>query len=309
MLDILAVGDAIVDKIISFDETDAVMQKILPVKGLFFEATPEEHTYLRNQPALAYYAGGSAANTVRDMALLQQKTGFVGVTGTDDEGGFFQDSLVQYGVRSYLRQTSSDKTGCSVVMVHPDKDRTQCARACASLLLTTDDVQDVYLKQTRSVMTEGYMLNRRPDLVEDIILRAKQCGVKNYFTLSDVHCVQNKRDLILRLLPYIDIVFGNEFEFEALNLSSADLSDTLCVKTCGEKGVEIISKNDNFFYPVSTLDYFVNTNGAGDGFAAGFLTAYHQNKTLSECVEMGHKIACGVLKTDLSYLPKDYTND
>ena len=309
MLDILAIGDAIVDKIISFDETDAVMQKILPVKGLFFEATPEEHTYLRSQPALAYYAGGSVANTVRDMALLQQKTGFVGVAGTDDEGCFFQDSLIQYGVCSYLRQTSCDKTGCSVVMVHADKDRTQCARACASLLLTTDDVQDVYLQQTHSVITEGYMLNRRPDLVEDIILRAQKRGVKNYFTLSDVHCVQNKRDLILRLLPYIDIVFGNEFEFDALNISAVDLSDTLCVKTCGEKGVEIISKNDNTFYPLSSLDYFVNTNGAGDGFAAGFLTAYHQNKTLADCVAMGHKIACGVLQTDLSYLPKDYIND
>ena len=309
MLDILAVGDAIVDKIISFDETDAVMQKILPVKGLFFEATPEEHTYLRSQPALAYYAGGSVANTIRDMALLQQKTGFIGMAGTDEEGVFFQDSLTQYGVKSYLRQTSCDKTGCSVVMVHADKDRTQCARACASLLLTADDVQDEFLQQTRSVITEGYMLSRRPDLVENVILRAKKYGVKNYFTLSDVHCVQNKRELILRLLPYMDIVFGNELEFKVLNVSSDDLLNTLCVKTCGEKGVEIISKNENTFYPISSLDCFVNTNGAGDGFAAGFLTAYHQNKTLAECVDYGHKIACGVLKTDLSYLPKDYIND
>ena len=77
MLDILAIGDAIVDKIISFDEQDEVMQKILPVKGLFFIATPEEHSYLRNKPHLAYYAGGSAANTIRDMALLGSKTGLV----------------------------------------------------------------------------------------------------------------------------------------------------------------------------------------------------------------------------------------
>ena len=73
MLDILAVGDAIVDKVIAFDETDKVMQKILPVKGLFFEATPEEHSYLRTKTALADYAGGSAANTIRSMALLGAK--------------------------------------------------------------------------------------------------------------------------------------------------------------------------------------------------------------------------------------------
>lgn len=100
MLDILAVGDAIVDKVIAFDETDKVMQKILPVKGLFFEATPEEHSYLRTKTALADYAGGSAANTIRSMALLGAKTGFVGMVGQDEDGAFFKRSLLDYGVVS-----------------------------------------------------------------------------------------------------------------------------------------------------------------------------------------------------------------
>jgi sugar/nucleoside kinase (ribokinase family) len=277
MLDILAIGDAIVDKIIAFDETDKVMKQILPVKGLFFVATDYEHSYLRSKPALAYYAGGSAANTIRDMSLLGQKTGFIGMTGTDEDGDFFKESLTEYGVYSYLIQTSQDKTGCSVVMVHADKDRTQCAKGCAANLLQISDINDDYLKNTHAVLTEGYMLNRRPDLVENIIFRAKKHGAKNYFTLSDVHCVQNKRDLILRLLSQIDIVFGNEFEFDALNIDSSILQDTLCVKTCAEKGVEVFSQNMKTFYPLSALDDFVNTNGAGDGFAAGFLTAYHQN--------------------------------
>lgn len=309
MLDILAVGDAIVDKVISFDEQDMVMKNILPVKGLFFEATPEEHAYLRMKPALADYAGGSAANTIRSMALLGAKTGFVGMVGQDEDGIFFERSLNDYGVVSHLYQTSKEPTGCSVVMVHADKDRTQCARACASLLLTAEDIKDEVLQKTSSVLTEGYMLNRRADLVMDIIERAKKCGAKNYFTLSDVHCVKNKRDLLIELLPRLDIIFGNEFEFAELAVSSHDLSGTLCVKTCGERGVEIFSNDMHEFYPLTPLDNFVNTNGAGDGFAAGFLMAYHQNQSLQQCVEMGHKVACGVLKSDLSYLPKEFIDD
>ncbi len=306
MLDILAVGDAIVDKIIAFDETDRVMQKILPVKGLFFIATDAEHAYLRDKPSLSYYAGGSAANTIRNMALMGQKTGFVGMAGFDEDGLFFEQSLIDYEVVSYLKKTKQKKTGCSVVMVHPDKDRTQCAKGCAADLLETQDVKDAYLSNTYSVLTEGYMLNRRPDLVVDIIRRAAEYGVKNYLTLSDVHCVKNRRNLILELLPQIDIIFGNEFEFDALNISSGDLDKTLCVKTCGGQGVHVFSKQGKTFYPLMPLDIFVNTNGAGDGFAAGFLTAFHQNKQIKECVDFGHRIACGVLKTDLSYLPKDF---
>lgn len=309
MLDILAVGDAIVDKIIAFDETDEVMQKILPVKGLFFEATPEEHSYLRTKPALADYAGGSAANTVRSMALLGSKTGFVGMVSQDKDGAFFERSLNEYGVISHLCQTNKEPTGCSVVMVHADKDRTQCARACASLLLTAEDVHDEMLQNTRSVLTEGYMLNRRADLVVNVIERAHKKGVKNYFTLSDVHCVKNRRDLILDLLPVLDIIFGNEFEFNELNITSQDLAGTLCVKTCGGQGVNIFAKDRDTFYPLTPLDDVINTNGAGDGFAAGFLFAYHQNWPLEQCVAMGHRVASVILKSDLSYLPKDYRHD
>ena len=309
MLDILAVGDAIVDKVIAFDETDEVMQKILPVKGLFFEASPKEHAYLRSRPALSDYAGGSAANTIRSMALLGAKTGFVGMVGQDEDGVFFKRSLLDYGVVSYLYQTSQESTGCSVVMVHADKDRTQCARACASLLLMPTDIQDDVLQNTHSVLTEGYMLKRRADLVLDVIRRAKGKGVKNYFTLSDVHCVKNRRDLLIELLPSLDIIFGNEFEFAEFGIDSNDLNGTLCVKTCGGRGVEIFSKDMHEFYPLSPLDDFVNTNGAGDGFAAGFLMAYHQNQSLQQCVDMGHKVACGVLKSDLSYLPKEFIGD
>lgn len=304
MLDILAIGDAIVDKIISFDEQDIVMQKILPVKGLFFVATVEEHAYLRQRKTLAYYAGGSAANTVRNMALLGSKAGFVGKAGVDEDGIFFEKSLLDYGVKSYLIQTDEDKTGCSVVMVHDDKDRTQCAHPCAANLLTDKEVSDTLLKNTKAILTEGYMLNRRPELISNIIERANKLGVMISFTLSDVHCVENKRELILNLLPKIDILFGNEYEFDVLNLSQADLKKTICVKTCGKNGVEVFTKNEKLFFKTKPMEAIVNTNGAGDGFAAGFLYAYQQNNSLEQAVLLGQEVAQKVLMTNLSYLPK-----
>ena len=306
MLDVLAIGDAIVDKIIAFDETDKVMQSILPVKGLFFIATKAEHDYLRSQKALAYYAGGSAANTVRNMALLGARVAFVGKTGVDEEGGFFQQSLLDYGVQSFLYQTDEDKTGCSVVMVHSDKDRTQCAHACAANLLKIDEVKEVWLQNTRAVLLEGYMLNRRPDLIENIINRAYDLGVEIYFTLSDVHCVKAKKELILKLLPKIKVLFGNEYEFNELGVKQKSLKETLCVKTLGGKGVEIIQKNSIELFESKSLVRIINTNGAGDGFASGFLLKYQQNEPLKECVQFAHKIAKEVLKTNLSYLPQNF---
>lgn len=304
MFDILAIGDAIVDKIIAFDEQDEVMKQILPVKGLFFIATTQQHNYLRNKPALSYYAGGSVANTVRNMSLLGFKTAFVGKAGVDIDGDFFEQSLKDYNVQSYLIQTDKDKTGCSVVMVHSDKDRTQCAHSCASNLLTIQEVKDEYLNYTKSVMTEGYMLNRLPELIEDVIHRTHRMNKESYLTLSDVHCVANKRDLILKLLPEINILFGNEYEFEALNLNPNHLTKTICVKTCGKQGVELYTAGNHYHFDITPVNNIINTNGAGDAFASGFLMAHLSGKTFAECVENGHQIAQNVLQTELSYLPQ-----
>lgn len=303
MLDILGIGDAIVDRVIPFDASDPIMEKILSVKGLFFKATEQEHSYLRAKKNLSSYAGGSAANTIRCMSVLGMKTGFLGKVGEDKDGSFFQDSLTEYGVCSYLIETSVDVTGCSVVIVHEDKDRTQCALPCASNLLTCEDISDQHLKNTYSVIMEGYMLNRLPDLVAGTIRRAHAHGVKVYFTLSDVHCVLNKKELITTLLPEIDVLFGNEYEFNALDLNPCLLKKTTAVKTCAGKGVFVLTQNKKFHFPVSFVDKIVNTNGAGDAFAAGFLTAFHKKESFEKCVCYGHEVAASVLRSELSYLP------
>lgn len=305
MLGILGIGDAIVDKLIQFDETDVVMQSVLPYKGMFFVASDEQHAYLREQKALAYYAGGSAANTIRCMACLGEKTGFLGLCGTDQDGEYFKESLQEFGVNSHLKQVPNQKTGCSVVMVHEDKDRTQCAKPCASGLLSPEDVTDEVLKSTHSILLEGYVLNRNPKLIENIVLRADRLGVKVYFTLSDAHCVQNQKEMLLSIIEKIDIVFGNEHEFKALNMPTAYHGKTLFVETRGANGVFITKNQETKTYQVTSATDIVNANGAGDGFAGGFLRALHQNKKMSECVALGHEIALKVLKTPLSYLPKE----
>lgn len=301
MIEILGIGDAIVDKLISFDESDPLMQPILDVKGKFFIATDEEHAYLRQKPSDTIYGGGSAANTLRNLAHLGMKTGFVGKVGSDEEARFFEKSLTDFGVNSFLVQTNQVPTGCCVVIVHTDKDRTQCSKPCASQLLEWADINPALLKSTKAVLTEGYMLNRQPFLIETVIRQTQKEGASVYFTLSDMHCVQNKRELLFKLMPSIDILFGNEYEFAALDMPDS-LLPPVSVVTRGAQGADVYFQQKWFHFDTFPCTEIVNANGAGDAFAAGFLFKWHQRADLRTCVEMGHRIAATVLKSPLAYL-------
>ncbi len=305
MNEILAIGDAIVDRIVSFDPTQERMHPILAVKGQFFEATEEQHRFLHALPPEVVYPGGSAANTLRDLAVLGMPCTFLGKVGIDEDGVIFEKSLTDWGVKSHLLTTALAPTGYCMVIVHDDCDRTLCSSMGASALITIDDVDEQLLKNTRAVLTEGYQLDAQPAFVIAMINAAKAAGCAVYFTLSGPHCVRHRRADLLQLIAEkkIDILFGNEDEFAALDLAPEKLPP-VSVCTRGAKGVDVWVNAQLHSFSCEPCQSVVNTNGAGDAFAAGFLFHYHAGADIARCVQGGHETALRVIQSTLAYLDK-----
>ncbi len=303
MYEILGIGDAIVDRIVSFNTTDEQMQPILAVKGSFFVATKEQHRYLHALPPEVVYPGGSAANTLRDLSVMGMPCAFLGKVGKDEDGVIFEKSLTDWGVQSYLLTTSQEPTGYCMVIVHEDCDRTLCSSMGASGLLTFAEIDEKLLKNVRAILTEGYQLDVQPELVMQVIEAAKKVGCATYFTLSGPHCVHNRHTEIVYLTDKIDILFGNEDEFEALNLPPDKLPN-ISVCTKGANGVDVWVHGKQYTFPCKACQSVINTNGAGDAFAAGFLYHYHAGADIAQCVHGGHKIALRVIQSTLAYLDK-----
>ncbi len=303
MFEILGIGDAIVDRIISFDEKNEHMRPILDVKGSFFVATKEQHRLLHAIPPEVVYPGGSAANTLRDLSVMGMSCAFLGKVGTDDDGIIFEKSLTDWGIHPHLLTTSQEPTGYCMVIVHEDCDRTLCSNIGASGLLTFAEVDKTLLKESRAILTEGYQLQAQPNFVISVIEAAKNIGRSVYFTLSGPHCVLDCHTEICQLLKNIDILFGNEDEFKALNLPAEKLpSISVCTK--GAKGVDVWVNGTLQTFPCKACQNVINTNGAGDAFAAGFLYQYHAGADIAKCVQGGHEIALRVIQSTLAYLDK-----
>ncbi len=303
MYEILGIGDAIVDRIVSFDATDERMQPIMTVKGSFFEATKEQHRFLHALPPEVVYPGGSAANTLRDLSVMGIPCAFLGKVGADDDAVIFEKSLTDWGVQPYLLTTTQEPTGYCMVIVHDDCDRTLCSSMGASGLLKFSEVDNALLKKSRAILTEGYQLNEQPEFVAQVIEAAKQAGCAVYFTLSGPHCVLHRHAEIVRLIDKIDILFGNEDEFAALDLPPEKLS-TVSVCTKGSKGVDVWVEGQLHSFTCEACQSVVNTNGAGDAFAAGFLYYHHAGADIAQCVRGGHEIALRVIQSTLAYLDK-----
>ncbi len=302
MYEILAIGDAIVDRVVSFDPTKAQMRPILAVKGQFFEATAAQHGFLHALTPEAVYPGGSAANTLRNLSVLGLPCAFLGKVGLDADAAVFEKSLSGWGIHAHLLSTAQEPTGYCMVIVHEDGDRTLCSRVGASGLLQVSDVDGALLKKSRALLTEGYQLDVQPAFVVQTIEAAKQAGCAVYFTLSGPHCVAHRRAELCRVIDKIDVLFGNEDEFAVLDLPPSKLP-RVSVRTKGAKGVDVWVDGQVQSFSCEACASVVNTNGAGDAFAAGFLYARHKGADVAECVRQGHEIALKVIQNTLAYLP------
>ena len=306
-LDVLCIGNAIVDVIA--DTTDAFLDQEGLTKGSMrlIDAEEAERLYGHMGPAREI-SGGSAANTAAGVAALGSRAGFIGQVAPDQLGGFYKHDLTATGVEFTTPAADfGEPTARSMVLVTPDGHRTMNTFLGAAQHLPASALDEQQIASAGVLYLEGYLWD--PETPRYAMVRAievaRQAGRKVAFTLSDSFCIDRHRDGFNELIDggRIDILFANEDEIQALagvaHFESAvaavkDKVETLVV-TRSEKGAIATRGGERADVPAERVSAVVDTTGAGDLFAAGFLAGYTSDKNLEQSLKLGAIAAAEVI--------------
>lgn len=305
MLDILGFGNAIVDLTAAETATGVSLPQMFGAKGGFFRTSEEEFTSLL--ASLSSYqanAGGSVCNSLKTLAVLGAGCGFVGRCGNDELAVTFREDLRHYNIADYVIISPQGQSACTIVLVAPDGEKTICGKMRAAKNIEKKDIDFALIASAKMIFVEGYWLDHKPELTADIIRFAKDNGVITAFTLSDPKIVRENEKILEQMIGDIDIILGNEHEFAALG--NISLSDKIAAKTLGKDGVDLFFNNKWSHYLALKVENIVNTNGAGDAFAGGFLFALLKGESPEKAIDKGQKCSCHVLQRQESTMVADF---
>ncbi len=324
MKKILGMGNALVDIMIPL-ESDTILQMLDLPKGSMQLVDKDRSnavlTALRGYEK-SQSAGGSAANTIHGLAMLGAGTGYIGVVGEDELGGFFVRDLIQAGVDPHLIH-SQGETGRAVALVTPDSERTFATFLGAAIELTAEHLGvenghtgmpsaggDIF-KGYSYFHIEGYLVQNH-DLIRRAVELARSNGLLVSLDMASYNVVEANRDFLLSIITdYVDIVFANEDEARALTglepekalEEIAAICKIAIVKT-GSSGSLVKSGSD--VHTIGIIEVTpIDTTGAGDLYAAGFLYGHSNGFSLQRCGELGALLAGNVIEFMGSKMPSD----
>jgi sugar/nucleoside kinase (ribokinase family) len=306
-LDVLCIGNAIVDVIA--DASDEFLQAEGLAKGSMrlIDAAEAERLYAHMGPGVET-SGGSAANTAAGIAALGGRAGFVGQLADDQLGEIFGHDIRSLGVEFTTRARADvGPTARCLILVTPDAQRTMNTFLGAAQMLEPHSVEPEAIAAAKIVYLEGYLWD--PEAPRAAMYKAmdaaRSTGTSVAFTLSDSFVVHRHRKDLMKLLEeqQIDILFANQAEIEAL--ADADLEKAVAaigprvetlVVTRSEKGALAIRGGERADVPAEPIQKLVDTTGAGDLFAAGFLFGTARGKSLEDSLRLGAICAAEVIQ-------------
>jgi len=305
--DVVGIGNAIVDVIFAASDLfllDHTIAKSVMTLIDEFRATRLIEAARDAQES----SGGSAANTMAGLASFGGKGCFIGKVRKDRLGFSFADDLKRIGVRfDTAMADGGPPTACCIVAVTPDGHRSMSTYLGACRELTPDDIDPAKIGAGATLYVEGYLWDdeRSKATIRKAIAAAKGAGRKVAFTLSDPFCVGRYRDEFLHLMKTdIDILFANEEEAKALfevegfapALEAARQWQGLAVLTRSEKGCVVAdSEGGVHMQAAEPVAKVLDTTGAGDQFAAGFLYGLSKHRDLPSCARLGSLAAAEVI--------------
>jgi sugar/nucleoside kinase (ribokinase family) len=304
--DVVAIGNALVDIIGHCDDAFLASNGCSKGSMRLVDAPTVEQLYAAMGPGIEI-SGGSAANTVAGVASFGGKAGFIGKTATDQLGEVFRHDIRAAGV-TFDTPAAGDgePTGRSLILVTPDGQRTMHTFLGASQHLGNGEVDAGLVRSARILYLEGYLFDR-PDAkaafreAADIAAKA---GRQVALTLSDPFCVDRHRAEFLELVrKSVDILFANEAEITSLYETAsfeaaaehAQADTRLAALTRSDKGSVILSSGKTIEIPAAPVDAVVDTTGAGDLYAAGFLFGVARDLPLETAGKLGSLAAAEII--------------
>lgn len=305
-IDVLGIGNALVD--VLSNETDELVSRLGLVKGsmdLIDEARMAE-LYDAMGPGTEL-SGGSAANTMVGIASLGGRAHYIGRVRDDAFGSVFAHDLRAAGV-GYTAVPAADgpATGCCLILVTPDAERTMNTFLGASSLLAPSDVDESVIAQAKVVFLEGYLFDRpeAQDAFRYAAELAHRHGAQVALTLSDLFCVERHRASFRDLVAgHVDVLFANNDEitslYEVPDVEAAlpHLLDDceLAAVTRSERGALVVHRGEVTSVAGQKVERVVDTTGAGDQFAAGFLAAHVRGLSPEVAAAVGNIAAAEVI--------------
>jgi sugar/nucleoside kinase (ribokinase family) len=306
-LDIVAIGDAIVDVIATAD--DAFLEKRGFAKGsMRLLSTDEARDLYSAMGPGREISGGSAANSMAGAAALGLDAAFVGQVADDQLGAIFAHDMKSLGVRFETPTIPGPPpTGRCLILVTPDAQRTMNTFPGASHELTPTALDIELIRSARVIFLEGYLwgpVRPRAAMLEAARI-AHSADRSVAFTLSESLCLGDRREGVLGMIEArtVDVLFGNEDEVrhltgcDALPECIAALSKNVgtLVITRGAHGAVAVEKEYLVEIPAAPVERIVDTTGAGDLFAAGFLAGRCRGRPLKACLETGAIAAAEII--------------
>ncbi len=303
MTKVLGMGNALVD-VLAIIENDRLLELLDLPKGsmqliddMKFKTISSEINKLKTE----IVSGGSAANTIIGLARLGVETGFLGKIGKDSFARYFHNDMDRYKVKSHLTEVSIP-SGVASTFISKDGERTFGTYLGAAALLEAAELKKEDFAGYDYFYIEGYLVQNY-DLIRRAIILAKEAGAKVVLDMASFNVVEESKDFLLEIIPqYVDIIFANQHEAKTLlevepeqAISVLASQTEIAVVKTGAKGSWVQKGEEKAFVPA--LDAVcVDSTGAGDLYASGFVYGLIKGLSLEECGYIGTLLATEVIQ-------------
>lgn len=296
MKKVIGIGNALTDMLVNL-RSDQVLEKFdLPRGSMSLVNSDQQKEISKSVSGLPYTLslGGSADNTIRAMARLGCKVGFIGKVGRDSTGDFFESALDNLGIQPFILR-GEERSGKCVSLVSPDGERTLVTHLGAAVEMKAEDLTPEIFDGYDCLYVEGYLVQDH-NLIRGAIRMAKELGLKVAIDLASFNVVEENVDFLREVISkYVDIVFANEDEARAFSgeeepVNALQYISTMCdlvIVKIGMRGALIKQGSEVSHVGIMAAAKRVDTTGAGDFYAAGFLAGMCEGLSLRQCGTIG----------------------
>jgi sugar/nucleoside kinase (ribokinase family) len=308
---VIAIGNAIVDILCEVDDNFLTNNAL--IKGSMSLIDEPAANKLSKIEHVKITSGGSAGNTVATISQLESPSSFIGKIAMDEFGKKFINEIEKSGTHYASKNYANSASAKSFILVSKDAQRTMCTfLGCASEIYE-EDIDEKEIKNHEILYLEGYLWDQESTInaLKKAISIAKENDVKIAFTLSDLFCVaRHKKDFLSLVKNDLDILFTNEQEIKELtgikNIEENNFSklqeflsqneNLITIVTRGKDGFVTFVKDEIESGNSEEISKLIDTTGAGDAFAAGFLHGFTNNKNILESAKIGNICASKIIQ-------------